>query len=90
MLWTRTARYAKAIIFKQGGVCPVTALPFEYDSSANIDHRFPLYRVRRDMGDRPWFLLLPYWGLGNLQAIHYKAHDEKSAEEAAERAAWKK
>lgn len=83
-LWTGPATHTRAILTRQRGLCAITGEPLTV-IDANIDHRVPLYRVRRDFGARPWFELLPFWGLSNLQAISWREHSEKSAEEAAER-----
>jgi hypothetical protein len=92
LMWTKPADYAGTISFRQGGLCAITRIPIgpparTYISQVEIDHETPIYRVRREMADRPWFELLPFWGLANLRAITVEAHKTKSATEARERAA---
>jgi hypothetical protein len=38
-------------------------------TTAEIDHRVPLFQVWRERRDTPWPELLAYWGLPNLQVI---------------------
>ena len=53
--------------------------------SAEVDHRFPLFRVWKEYRDTPWPKLLEFWGLPNLQVINRDAHAAKSALEARDR-----
>ena len=52
---------------------------------AEVDHRVPLFRVRREHRDAPWPDLLAFWGAPNLQVVNRGAHVQKCAAEAAER-----
>jgi 5-methylcytosine-specific restriction endonuclease McrA len=93
-LWTKPNNYAEALILRQDGLCAITGAPIgppaqEFVKDVDIDHEIPIYRVRRDMGARPWFELLRYWGLSNLRAITFAAHQHKSAREARERAGYR-
>lgn len=93
-LWTKPGDYAGALIWRQGGVCPISGDVLgpparEYVLSCEVDHEVPIYRVRRDMQAMPWFELLRFWGLSNLRAITSAAHADKSAREAKERAGWR-
>ena len=85
-VWMTPGNYAHLLIHRQGGVCAVTREPLRPGSYCEVDHEVPIYRVRRDHREEPWFDLLRFWSLGNLRAISRKAHVEKSAREAAERA----
>lgn len=94
MLWTRPGHYIECLISRQHGLCAVTAKPIgpparEWVGYAEADHEVPIFRVRREMAERPWFDLLPYWGLSNLRAITRGAHAAKSAREARDRAGTK-
>jgi len=53
--------------------------------NAEVDHRFPLFKVWRDYRDTPWPALLAFWGVPNLQVINRSAHVEKCSQEAGER-----
>jgi hypothetical protein len=53
---------------------------------AEVDHRVPLFRVRREHRDAPWPDLLAFWGAPNLQVVNRSAHVGKCAAEAADRA----
>lgn len=91
LLWRTPADYASEIVVMQRGLCPDSGEAIgppatKYIGDIDIDHRLPIYRVRRDHGDLPWFDLLRFWGLSNLCAITRAAHLRKSAIEAAERA----
>lgn len=90
-LWTKPAQFAHVIVFRQAGVCEITGEPVgmparAYLTSVDIDHRVPIFRVRAEMANRPWFRLLRYWGLANLRAITLEAHKAKNREEARSRA----
>lgn len=90
-LWTKPGTYALPLAVGQDGLCAITREPIgpparEYLIDFEIDHEIPIYRVRRDFADRPWFDLLRYWGLSNLRGITRAAHVAKSAVEARERA----
>lgn len=87
-IWMTPGNYANLLIHRQGGVCAVTGEPLKV-LDCQVDHDVPIYRVRRDHREEPWFELLRFWSLGNLRAIHYREHLTKSAHEAAERAARK-
>lgn len=65
--------------------CAVTGKRLPRD--ADVDHAVPLYRVWRDERDRPWPVLLAYWGFPNLRAVERASHRAKSAAEAGERRA---
>lgn len=54
--------------------------------AAEVDHRVPLFQVRRDLKDALWPELLGFWGVPNLQVINREAHVSKCAFEAAGRA----
>lgn len=82
-LWTKASDYANVLLHRQGWRCAITGEPA---NGIEIDHEVPIYQVRRDMADQPWFELLRFWGLGNLRAISRAAHVAKSAAEAADRA----
>lgn len=84
-VWMTPGNYANLLIHRQGGVCAVTGEPVKV-LDCEVDHEIPIYRVRRDHREEPWFELLRFWSLGNLRAISRRAHVEKSAREAAERA----
>lgn len=90
-VWRTPAQYAHALVFRQDGRCAETGVPLglparPYLSGTEIDHRIPIYQVRRDRAAEPWFELLRFWSLENLQAISSASHKRKCAEEAAERA----
>lgn len=90
-LWTKPATYSLPLVVRQAGLCAITDVPIgppaqEYVRDVEIDHEFPLYRVKRDMADQPWFGLLRFWGSSNIRAITRAAHLAKCAEEARERA----
>jgi hypothetical protein len=53
---------------------------------AEVDHKVPLFRVRREHREAPWPDLLAFWGAPNLQVVNRGAHVEKCAAEAADRA----
>ena len=53
---------------------------------AEVDHKVPLFRVRREHRDLPWPDLLAFWGAPNLQVVNRGAHVEKCAAEASDRA----
>ena len=53
---------------------------------AEVDHRVPLFQVRRERQDLAWPDLLAFRGAPNLQVINRAAHVEKCAAEAADRA----
>ena len=53
---------------------------------AEVDHRVPLFQVRRERQDLAWPDLLTFWGAPNLQVINRAAHVAKCSAEAAERA----
>lgn len=90
-LWTKPGNYALPIVVGQEGLCAVTSVPIGPPAApylgddVEIDHDVPIYRVRRDMTDKPWFELLRFWGLANLRALSRAAHVAKCAAEAKER-----
>jgi hypothetical protein len=51
-----------------------------------VDHRLPLWRVRREAHLYQWPEVLKFWGPGNLQALSNAGHKAKTAREARERA----
>ena len=55
--------------------------------SAEVDHRFPLFRVWSEHRDLHWPKLLDFWGLPNLQVINRDVHAAKCAIEARDRQA---
>lgn len=87
-LMTKPGSYAEALLVGQGEKCALSGDPIELHMAAyaEVDHRTPLYRVARDHADEPWFKLLRFWLLDNLQVITRAAHVEKCAAEARERA----
>jgi len=54
-------------------------------TSAEVDHRMPLFRVFKERRELPWPQLLGFWGLPNLQVINRDAHAAKCAAEAGYR-----
>lgn len=84
-VWMTPGNYANLLIHRQGGVCAIKREPLTV-MGCEVDHEVPIYRVRRDHREEPWFELLRFWSLGNLRALSRRAHVEKSALEAAERA----
>lgn len=50
--------------------------------TAEVDHRVPLFQVWSEHRDRPWPILLAFWGAPNLQVINRDAHVTKCAAEA--------
>ncbi|HVL72405.1 MAG TPA: hypothetical protein VM434_11045 [Beijerinckiaceae bacterium] len=83
-LWNAPQGHARALKRLQGGRCAETGARLL--RTAEIDHRIPLYRVRRDHRDLPWPDLLAFWGVPNLRVVNRAAHVAKCAAEAAERA----
>jgi hypothetical protein len=53
---------------------------------AEVDHRVPLFQVRRERQDLAWPDLLTFWGAPNLQVVNRAAHVAKCSAETAERA----
>jgi hypothetical protein len=53
---------------------------------AEVDHRVPLFLVRREHRGLPWPDLLAFWGAPNLQVVNRGAHIQMCAVEAADRA----
>jgi hypothetical protein len=93
-LWIKPSDYAGAIVWRQNGLCALSGEPVglparEYLSDVEVDHEIPIYQIRRDRSNEPWFDLLRFLGLGNLRAITIAAHKSKSIREAAERARMK-
>lgn len=82
-LMTKTGDYYDVIALKQKQLCAVSGEPLKY---AEVDHRFPLYQVARDHAAEPWYRLMRFWTLENLQVINRGPHVAKCAAEARERA----
>lgn len=90
-LWTTPSKYARALIWRQKGLCAMTGESLLGPNGIRtveiqVDHKIPLYRVAREHGALPWFEQLRFWGLGNLRALSVLGHKIKNEMEAAERA----
>jgi hypothetical protein len=77
--WTAPGDHRKLLSRLQGRRCAISDTRLL--KTAEVDHRTPLFRVRRDHRDTPWPELLAYWGLPNLQVVNRGAHAEKSIAE---------
>jgi len=83
-LWTAPSDFVKPLKAAQQRRCAVTGKRLL--RTAEVDHQVPLYRVWREHRQTPWPDLLRFWGVPNLQVINRKAHVDKCAVEASERA----
>lgn len=52
-----------------------------------VDHVVPLWRVRVDAQQHRWPDVLRFWGPRNLQTLSSAGHQQKTAQEARDRAA---
>ncbi len=85
-LMTKTADHYDIVAHRQGQLCAVTGEPLRY---AEVDHRYPLFRVAREAANESWYVVMQFWMLGNLQVINRAPHLEKCAAEAKERAGYR-
>jgi hypothetical protein len=79
-LWTAPSDHAGVLKRIQRRRCAETG--GRLWKTAEVDHRVPLFRVWGEHRDKPWPMLLGFWGLPNLQVINRDAHVGKCAEEA--------
>ena len=79
----RRAEHLRTLKLRQNRTCATTGRRLL--RSAEVDHRAPLFAVWSAHRSRAWPELLGYWGAPNLQVINKPAHQEKCAEEAAQR-----
>jgi hypothetical protein len=82
-LWTAPTEHLRTLKLRQNRTCATTGRRLL--RSAEVDHRAPLFAVWSAHRSRAWPELLGYWGAPNLQVINKPAHQEKCAEEAAQR-----
>ena len=82
--WNAPSDQARLLKRLQGRRCGTTGRRLL--RGAEVDHRIPLFQVSRRHRDLPWPDLLAFWGTPNLQVINRRAHVEKCAAEAADRA----
>ena len=82
--WNAPSDQARLLKRLQGRRCGTTGRRLL--RGAEVDHRIPLFQVSRQHRDLPWPDLLGFWGTPNLQVINRRAHVEKCAAEAADRA----
>lgn len=96
-LWTKPNDYAMALARRQNGACPITGeslitsvAPRDWEEEASffthsgieVDHRIPLWWVKRNAVHFTWLQSFAFWGLDNLQALSARGHKIKTAREA--------
>lgn len=87
LVMTKPNGFDDILVLRQQETCPVTGITMALGAyRAEVDHVIPLYRIGRDHRDEPWYELLRFWLLPNLQALSRAAHVAKCADEARERA----
>lgn len=82
--WNQPSEHLRLLKGVQGRRCAETGRRLARE--AEVDHRVPLYQVWREHRDVPWPDLIGFWGRPNLQVVNRKAHQDKCAVEARERA----
>jgi hypothetical protein len=93
--WRHPDFMAQSLADRQGGKCSETGADlFKLNARGDrvlvggveVDHRVPLWRVRRDAHLYVWPDVLRMWGPTNLQVLVNAGHKLKTAREARERA----
>lgn len=90
LFWRSPASGKNLFLRQQHHLCALCSMPMLI--GVQIDHKIPLYRVKREFGHEPWkwAQLLRYWSPENLQGICDACHKKKNRKEAKERSKYRK